>query len=350
MGEIQASRRGACKEGQEPLCETYGDIGQAAFGLPGRVFIEVQMHVSLVMVATVYNLLGGLNLIDIVGSSVEWLTPEISIAPVAMVMWLHVFLKSLGEVAAVSAINTVVTLGLAVVILVEAVLHPPANPPRTTFIETDPMTWGGGFATFIFAYSVHSVLPTVYSTMRKPEQYESMIKATFVGVVSVTFPMLCVGYAVYGEAVQSPIYRTPALAASSVLRVMIALITVHLLGAYAIVLNPTERALETSLGVDVRRGAWLWRMSLRTLFVLFTYGVSVLCRDSFPPLLELVSSFTSAPTMFLCPCAFYVKLSQMAGRPVSRWVLAWNIFVMLLSLVGSVFGVVGAVTKILSSW
>merc|ERR1712186_253522 len=125
------------------------------------------------------------------------------------------------------------------------------------------------------------------------------------------------GYAVYGEAVQSPIYNTPALAGSSLLRVMIALITVHLLGAYAIVLNPTERALETALQVDERRGAWLWRMCLRTLFVLFTYGVSVLCRDSFPPLLELVSSFTSAPTMFLCPCAFYVKLSYLVGRPVS---------------------------------
>merc|ERR1719343_163255 len=45
--EIQASAQGANKE------------GQAAFGWPGRVFIEVQMHVSLVMVATVYNLLSG---------------------------------------------------------------------------------------------------------------------------------------------------------------------------------------------------------------------------------------------------------------------------------------------------
>merc|ERR1712066_662025 len=138
-------------------------------GLPGRVFIEVQMHVSLVMVATVYNLLGGLNLIDIVGSSVEWLTPEVSIALVALAMWFHVFLKSLGEVAAVSAINTVIALGLAVVIVVQAVLHPPASPPQTTFIVTDPLSLGGGFATFI--------------------------------------------YAIYGEAVQSPIYNTPALAA-----------------------------------------------------------------------------------------------------------------------------------------
>merc|ERR1712203_1267187 len=274
----------------------------------------------------------------------------VSIALVALAMGFHVFLKSLGEVAAVSAINTVVTLGLAGVIVVQALLHPPAEPPRTVALNLEPMELGGGFATFIFAYSVHSVLPTVYSTMRRPEQYESMIKATFVAVVSVTFPMLCVGYAVYGEAVQSPIYTTPALAGSSLLRVMIALITVHLLGAYAIVLNPTERALETALGVDERRAAWLWRMCLRTLFVVFTYGVSVLCRDSFPPLLELVSSLTSAPTMFLCPCAFYVKLSYLVGRPVSRWVLAWNVFVMLLSLVGSVFGVVGAATKILSAW
>merc|ERR1712039_303547 len=171
-----------------------------------------------------------------------------------------------------------------------------------------------------------------------------------VAVVCVTFPMLCVGYAVYGEAVQSPIYNTPALAASSLLRVMIALITVHLVGAYAIVLNPTERALEVALGLDERRAAWLWRMCLRTLFVLFTYGVSVLCRDSFPPLLELVSSFTSAPTMFLCPCAFYIKLSHELGRPLSRPILLWNFFVMIVSVVGSVFGVVGAVTKILSSW
>merc|ERR1719293_379724 len=186
--EIQASSQGACKDGTASPCETYGDIGQAAFGLAGRVFIEVQMHVSLVMVATVYNLLSGLNLIDIVGSSVEWLTPEVSIALVALAMWFHVFLKSLGEVAAVSAINTVIALGLAVVIIVQTLLHPPASPPRTTVMVMDPMSLGGGFATFIFAFSVHSVLPTVYSTMRKPEQYEPMIKATFVAVVSVTFP------------------------------------------------------------------------------------------------------------------------------------------------------------------
>merc|ERR1712151_1465904 len=108
-----------------------------------------------------------------------------------------------------------VALGLAVVIVVQTFLHPPASAPRTAVIVMDPMSLGGGFATFIFAYSVHSVLPTVYSTMRKPAQYESMIKATFVAVVCVTFLMLCVGYAIYGEAVQSPIYSTPALAASS---------------------------------------------------------------------------------------------------------------------------------------
>merc|ERR1712203_1053549 len=157
-------------------------------------------------------------------------------------------------------------------------------------------------------------------------------------MVSVTFPMLCVGYAIYGEAVQSPIYNTPALAASSLLRVMIALITVHLIGAYAIVLNPTERALEVALGVDERRAAWLWRMCLRTLFVLFTYGslccagtASLLCWSWCPLLLQLPPcSFALAPstssslrwrgglspdgcwlgTFSLCSCLWWVPSSE----------------------------------------
>ena len=42
--------------------ETYGDIGQAAYGACGRWFVMVQMHLTLVMVATIYHLLAAINL------------------------------------------------------------------------------------------------------------------------------------------------------------------------------------------------------------------------------------------------------------------------------------------------
>jgi amino acid permease len=45
-----------------PKRETYGDIGQAAYGACGRWFVTVQMHLTLVMVATIYHLLAAINL------------------------------------------------------------------------------------------------------------------------------------------------------------------------------------------------------------------------------------------------------------------------------------------------
>lgn len=329
---------------------TYGDIGEAAFGRAGQVTVQVLMHTSLVLVGVVYNLLGGLNLVNIFGSRAEWLTPEVGIAIMAGAVWFHVFLKSMGEVAAVSAVNTVVTVTLAVTIVVESLLHPPAEPPRTTWVSPDPMRLGSGFAAFILAFDVHAVLPTIYGAMRTKEHYEPMVKGTYVAVLAVTLPMLVVGYAVYGEAVQSPVYNTPALARSSLLKVMVGLITAHLLGAYAIVLNPTERALETTLGIDNLRLPLLWRMCLRTMFVLFTYGVAVVFQNSFPPLLDLVSALTAAPTMFLCPCMFYITLSAKAGRPLSHVQLAGNALIMGVSLVGAVFGIVGAIQSMIATW
>merc|ERR1719433_987337 len=82
-------KAGRLQNGEKP--STYGDIGEAAFGTAGRVFVNLQMHVTLVMVATVYNLVAGMNLLTIF-SSVSWLTPEIAIVSVAVVAWFHVFL------------------------------------------------------------------------------------------------------------------------------------------------------------------------------------------------------------------------------------------------------------------
>ena len=49
--------------GSSGSAETYGDIGQAAFGAFGRWFVVVQMHLTLCMVGTIYHLLAAINLI-----------------------------------------------------------------------------------------------------------------------------------------------------------------------------------------------------------------------------------------------------------------------------------------------
>jgi len=280
----------------------------------------------------------------------EWLTPVTAIILASCVLWLHVFLKTLGEVAIVSTFNTMVTLLLVVVVVIESLRHPPQEPAQKVFVVPDLMSLGSGFASFVMAFGVHNVLPCIYSTMRTPSAVEPMLRLTFAAILVVTLPVMCVGYGVYGSEVRSPIYMTPALASSSLVTVMVLFITVHLFGAYPLLMNPPEVALERALGTESKRCPLLWRVSLRTGFVLTTCSIAIAMRSEFPPLLELVASFSLCLLMFILPCVFYARLSQLSGQPLTSAELAWCAVIITVSLVGAVFGTSGAIKDVLSSF
>jgi vesicular inhibitory amino acid transporter len=326
------------------LPQTYGDIGEAAFGKAGKYFVTFQNHFTLVMVATIYNLLAGLNLVQLFPSW-EWLTVEAAIVIVACVVWFHVFLKTLGEVAWVSALNLIFTLTLEVVVIVESVRNPPSEAPTLKFISKRPLALGGAFASFAFAYGVHPILPTVYRSMRSPKQYRKMIIATFVIALGIYLPMMCVGYAVYGDDVKSPIYTTPALSQSIAVEMAIALLTAHVIGAYPLVLNTPETELESALA-DKKRLPLLWRMCLRTSFVIITAAVAMLMKSSFPPFLDLVASISNTLSVYILPCVFYILLMWKAGLRLSAAEYMWQALIIVLATLGGVFGTIEAVQEL----
>ena len=268
--------------GSSGPAETYGDIGQAAFGAFGRWFVVVQMHLTLCMVGTIYHLLAAINLISLV----PHLSQPIAVLIVTAVVFGHVLLKTLSEVAAVSYVNITINAVLTVVIITSALTNPPLEAPTTTFAVSDQLSLGKAFASFGFAFGVHPVLPSVYRSMRYPQSYTRMVIAAFTCVMLFYLPMGIIGYATYGEVaprqlptaassrararraprqlslatkppsvprpsppqvVKSPIYETPELAKTVATKVATGLITSHLIMSYPIVLNPPERALETTL-------------------------------------------------------------------------------------------------------
>lgn len=324
---------------------TYGDIGQAAFGSFGKWAVIVQMHLTLTMVATIYNLLGGLNLVAVLGWSESDSTYGILI--ISGIVWFHVFLKTLSEVAVVSYFNIVITFALEVVVIAVALMSPPAEPAHTTFVVPDVVSLGGAFASFAFAYGVHPILPTIYRNMRNPSQYRTMIVCAFAGVLLMYLPMLIVGYAVFGDAVKSPIYSVDTMKNNPWVKVVIALLTLHLIGAYAIVINPPERALETTIGIDNWSYPLFWRVLIRTGFVALTALVSItLGIQNFGPFLDLVSSFTSTFTQFIFPCLFYLKLTWDTDVKISKLEWSWNVLITAVALIGATFGTIGAVKEL----
>lgn len=327
--------------GGEHRSPSYGDIGQAAFGTFGRWFVTIQMHLTLTMVGCIYHLLAALNLSDLLSIS-----QPIAVLIVAGVVWFHVFLHTMSEVAILSYFNFSINVALAIVVVYCTVTHAPEEKAHTDFVIADGLSLGGAFASFGFSFGAHPILPDVYASMQRPEQYTFMCLATFAVALLVFYlPVACVGYSTYGDLVESPIYETPQLKGVTLVKVIIALLTTHLLMSYVIVLNPPELALESTLNKESTPMVLWKRMGLRTCFVgltsLIAWQVPISLFGSF---LDLVSAFTSTFTVYILPSVFYVKLrgpSRM--HPLE---LLFNCAIILFSLVGSVFGTIGAIEEL----
>ncbi|KAL1499907.1 hypothetical protein AB1Y20_012590 [Prymnesium parvum] len=353
----------------------YTDIGYAAFGSAGAWFVTVQMHVTLVLVGTIYHMLASENIIQVLADHGVEFSQLQAVLIVAAVVWLHVFLKTLSEVAALSYFNISVNVVLLVIVLIEALTHQPAEPPTYKWFNTDGvLNFGGAFASFGFAFGVHPVLPSVYATMRTPSQYNTMVILTFVGVMCFYLPMACIGYGVYGDALVSgvPIYKVDELGELPAVQVVIVLLSIHLLCSYPIVLNPPELAFEklwepelekttsTILPADTpppptscldrfrmaaARYPLLLRVVCRSGFVGFTTIVSATVpKNKFGPFLDLVSSITSTFTVFILPVVFFVKLVGVRNIPSIE--LAWIVAILVVSCVGAVFGTIEALNDL----
>ena len=91
-------------------------------------------------------------------------------------MWLHVFLKSLGDLAVLSYLNLGINVTLCGAVIAQTLRHPPATSPQRDIVVPDALSVGGAFASFGFAYGCHPVLPDVLSSMRRPREFGRMIK------------------------------------------------------------------------------------------------------------------------------------------------------------------------------
>jgi len=345
---------------------TYSEIGKEAFGIYGSLIVDLMLHATLIGVATIYLILSGENLSTLLadfpshsGDDSNFTVVVANIAPfyciliVACLMWMHVWLKTLHEVGFLSAFNVLVAVFLLVVVLLEIFTNIPSPKPDHNFINFSGygLSLAGGFVSFAFSYGAHAVLPTVYETMKKPHQFNLMIILTFIGILGFYLPMSISGYWAFGTGTQSPIYNnicetTCTFIQSTGKWLAIFAITLHIMLSYAIVLNPTERAIERLLGIDEMKRSLVLRVAIRTAVVLITVLIAVIIPD-FGDFLNLVSSCTNTATTFVFPCLFHLVLfkNELRGNYV---IIAINLTIIIGTSIIGFFGAIGAINGILN--
>lgn len=164
---------------------TYPDIGERAFGKPGRVLISVFMHIELFLVATGFLILEGDNLHNLIPGMEFEISGFISskqslVLVVALIILPTVWVDNLSILSYVSASGV-----LASAIILLSIFWTAAVDGVGFQQKGELINWSGiptAVSLYGFCYCAHPVFPTIYTSMKKKHQFSSVSMRFFFNI------------------------------------------------------------------------------------------------------------------------------------------------------------------------
>ncbi|XP_050386319.1 amino acid transporter AVT1C-like [Argentina anserina] len=329
----------------QPGLQTYPDIGQAAFGTPGRIAISIILYVELYASCIEYIILEGDNLSSLfphahMNLGGFELKPHVLFAILTTLAVLPtVWLRDLSVLSYISAGGVVATILVVLCLfwvgLVDDVGFESKGTPLN--LATLPVAMG----LYGFCYSGHAVFPNIYTSLEKPNQYPAILLTCFCICTFMYAGVAVVGYTMFGEATSSQftLNMPQDLVAS---KIAVWSTVVNPFTKYALTISPVAMSLEELVPSDK---SLMYSFFIRTGLVISTLVVG-LCIPFFGLMLSLIGSLFTMLVALILPCACY--LSILKGR-VTRFQMILCIIIIIVGVIASVVGTYSAVTKIIQS-
>ena len=109
------------------------------------------------------------------------------------------------------------------------------------------------FGTILFSFGGASTFPTIQTDMKKSSKFPQSVFWAYVAVISMYLPVSVLAFVAYGKDTTSNILNSVGHnehnASSLTLDIVIALITLHLLFSFVIVINPVSQQFEELLSI-----------------------------------------------------------------------------------------------------
>ena len=301
---------------------SYEDVGEAAFGAPGRNFITWVLYTELIGTCALFFILEGDHL-EILFDHAH--TQEWFMCAAAAVMIPTLWLADLSSLAFIGGLGACASLSLVGVVLYELVAvggFPTTLPPAlstTALVHLGTLPVSFGLLAFVFAG--HAVFPAIYTSMRAPEEYEEMLDKTYAIVGATCLLIGGAGYALYGDGVADEVtLNLPAGLASTL---ALALVTVNPFSKFALTMDPVSRGLEKALGVDINGGGGGgegdgvdgdWGAPLKARLMRTGLGAGALLTAAkvpfFAVFMSLIGSFLTLTVSVIFPSACYLRMFE----------------------------------------
>ncbi|KNC53953.1 uncharacterized protein AMSG_12277 [Thecamonas trahens ATCC 50062] len=315
---------------------SYAAIGRAAYGTPGAVVVGVLQIALLFGACTIFLVLFG----NLMSELFDCVSPHIFIIGLVVFMIPLSWLRSLSEVAllsygglAASMLTWAIICGYGIS---DGIQKPVAGGRPILVLANGPVA----FNTVVFAFAGHSVLPSIYSSMARPQTLARALNYAFTVIAIVYSTITACGYWAYGSKVGGPsndiFWNMPTTIFT---RIAASALSAHLACAYLVPFNPVAHALERVIlpaSPDGLPGGWLLRqrMVIRTPLVVASAVVAVSV-PFFGELVSLFAAFSVMAMVFTLPPIFFAKLYP---ERVSRSYAVVLIAIVSLGLIGTGLG------------
>lgn len=328
---------------------SFPDIAREAFGNYGALVLAIVLYFELFSCICIF-------LVSI-GDHMHTLFPNIQVPAhmigCALVSAIPIiFLRTAKLLSYLSMVGTFATICVVGAVIISYLfegdlteeaaktLATPPDPPYHNFFRPDGMAVTFGLVAYCF--SGHAIIPSIYRSMKNPQDYEKMVNWSFMVVIGCCLAVGLSGYAMFGNLVYDQV--TISLEQSSSMTIaMNALTCLMVLTAFSkltLTMYPLAIGMEELVAPfltsehSMTLTSGLIKMTILILAVLVAVFV-----PSFSFLCSLVGMICTMTVSVIFPAAAYLKLfGNKLG--IAETLLYWG-FVMvgfLMAVYGTIFG------------